>query len=164
MMPTFPPLSLKFRKAGFPRYGFKAGMSDSAFPPTAKLSRRVVCRRPSCTPLPVTLLPRSESRNAVRWCTSVRAVLLLYPRGPRSGPGYVVLVHHHLTGPIRPTRRHSSTSPHYGLYALPSLCNPTSTPRRPTSGSVLSLAHSLDMSSSGTPGSSSVACTPFLHQ
>jgi hypothetical protein len=23
---------LKFRKAGFPRYGFKAGLSDSAFP------------------------------------------------------------------------------------------------------------------------------------
>jgi hypothetical protein len=30
----------------------------------------------------------------------------LYPRGPRSGPGYGVPVHHHLVGPIRPTRRH----------------------------------------------------------
>ena len=66
--------------------------------------------------------PRSESRNAVRWCTSVRAARLLYPRGPRSGPGYAVPVHHHLTGPIRPTPRHSTTSPHGGLYALPSLC------------------------------------------
>ena len=28
----FPLPSLKFRKAGFPRYGFKAGMSDVAFP------------------------------------------------------------------------------------------------------------------------------------
>jgi len=31
-MPTFPLPSLKFRTAGFPQYGFKAGVSDSAFP------------------------------------------------------------------------------------------------------------------------------------
>ncbi len=28
MMPTFPPLPLKSRTAGFPQYGFKAGISD----------------------------------------------------------------------------------------------------------------------------------------
>jgi len=32
MMPTFPPSPLSFRTAGFPRYGWKAGMSDGAFP------------------------------------------------------------------------------------------------------------------------------------
>jgi hypothetical protein len=32
MMPTFPLPPLKFRTAGFPRYGFKAGVSDEAFP------------------------------------------------------------------------------------------------------------------------------------
>ena len=52
----------------------------------------------------------------------MRAAKLLYPRGPRFGPGYAVPVHHHLPGPIRPTHRHSTTSPHSGLYALPSLC------------------------------------------
>ena len=31
-MPTFPSPPLKFRTAGFPRYGFKAGVSDEAFP------------------------------------------------------------------------------------------------------------------------------------
>jgi hypothetical protein len=31
MMPTFPSSSLKFRTAGFPRYGFKASMSDGTF-------------------------------------------------------------------------------------------------------------------------------------
>ena len=31
MMPLFPPPPLKFRTAGFPGYGFKAGMSDGAF-------------------------------------------------------------------------------------------------------------------------------------
>ena len=32
MMPLFPLPSLKFRTVGFPEYGFKAGMSDGAFP------------------------------------------------------------------------------------------------------------------------------------
>ncbi len=32
MMPTFPSPPLKFRTAGFPRYRFKAGLSDEAFP------------------------------------------------------------------------------------------------------------------------------------
>jgi len=32
MMPTFPPSPLRFRTAGFPQYGSKAGMSDRAFP------------------------------------------------------------------------------------------------------------------------------------
>jgi hypothetical protein len=32
MMPTFPPSPLSFRTAGFPQYGWKAGMSDGAFP------------------------------------------------------------------------------------------------------------------------------------
>ncbi len=32
MMPTFPLPPLKFRTAGFPRYGFKAGLSVEAFP------------------------------------------------------------------------------------------------------------------------------------
>jgi hypothetical protein len=31
MMPTFPSSPLKFRMAGFPRYGFKASLSDRAF-------------------------------------------------------------------------------------------------------------------------------------
>src|SRR5580700_5773105 len=34
MMPTFPSPPLKFRTASFPRYGFKAGISDKAFPHT----------------------------------------------------------------------------------------------------------------------------------
>src|SRR5207249_8182562 len=31
-MPTFPRSPLSFRTAGFPQYGWKAGMSDGAFP------------------------------------------------------------------------------------------------------------------------------------
>jgi hypothetical protein len=44
-------------------------------------------------------------------------------------------------------------------------CAPNSrAPRRPTRGSVLSLAYFLDMSPSETPGSSSVASVQFLHR
>jgi hypothetical protein len=68
------------------------------------------------------LVPRAEPRDAARWSTSVRAVPPLYPRGPRSGSGYSVPVHPHLIDPIRPTRRHNSTSPLGGLYEMASLC------------------------------------------
>jgi hypothetical protein len=48
MMPTFPLLPLKFRRADFLRYGFKAGLSDGAFPSRARSSPRAVCIRRSC--------------------------------------------------------------------------------------------------------------------
>jgi hypothetical protein len=110
MMPTFPLLPLKFRRADFLRYGFKAGRSDGAFPSSARSSRRAVCVRPACPSL-ADRIPRSEPRDKARLDTSVRAVRPLYPRGPRSGPGYSVPAHPHLIDPIRPTRRHNLTSP-----------------------------------------------------
>lgn len=50
-----------------------------------------------------------------------RGLCPLCPRGPRSGPGYSVPVHHRLPSPIRPTRRHIEISPQGGLYPTPSL-------------------------------------------
>jgi hypothetical protein len=49
MMPTFPPSPLKFRTAGFPQYGFKAGISDKAFPACwfAIVLRALYCHRDS---------------------------------------------------------------------------------------------------------------------
>jgi len=87
MMPPFPPLPLKSRTAGFPQYGFKAGMSDSAFPRTTWCSRRMVCLCPSCTPLSEAAYPGSKSETAMRWCTTVQAALAALPQGPslRSG-------------------------------------------------------------------------------
>jgi len=139
MMPTFPPLPLKFRRADFLRYGFKAGLSDGAFPSIARSSRRAVCIRPSCPSL-ADRMPRTEPRDTARLDTSVRAVPPLYPRGPRSGPGYSVPVHPHLIDPIRPTRRHSSTSPLATYTSCPRCAASAPPPRRPASGSVLSLA------------------------
>jgi hypothetical protein len=90
MMPTFPPLPLKSRTAGFPQYGFKADLSDGAFPSTTSSSHRTVCLRPSCTSLPVASEPRSESRNAVRWYTTVQTAIAALPQGPSLPPSYAV--------------------------------------------------------------------------
>ena len=67
-------------------------------------------------------------RHAVEYST--------YPRGPRSGPGCSVPVRHHLIGPIRPTRRHIAISPQ-AAYTRCLRC--AGAPRRPASGSELSL-------------------------
>jgi hypothetical protein len=121
MMPTFPSSPLKFRTAGFPQYGFKAGVSAGAFPrrrprvaPSRFASRLRAhrCKRDFL---------RSVSEYAVRTSTAIQAATPLYPRGPRSGPGSVVPIHPHLSGPIRPTRGHSAISLLCSLYALPSL-------------------------------------------
>ena len=55
MMPTFPRSPLSFRTAGFPRYGWKAGLPDGAFPKAVRglsllpacAANRLVCVRPS---------------------------------------------------------------------------------------------------------------------
>ena len=60
--------------------------------------------------------------DVARWSTSVRAASAALPQGPRSGPGSSVPLHPHLSGPIRPTRRHIPISPLGGLYQMPSLC------------------------------------------
>ena len=84
-------------------------------------SRRSVCLRPSCSPLSSSD-PRSVPGDVARWSTSVRAASAALPQGPRSGPGSSVPLHPHLSGPIRPTRRHIPISPLGGLYQMPSLC------------------------------------------
>ena len=86
MMPTFPLSSLKFRTAGFPQYGFKAGISGGAFPSTARSARRAVCIRPSCSSLNL-VFSRSESGDGLSLNTSVRAAIAALPQGPslRSG-------------------------------------------------------------------------------
>src|SRR5712664_2051477 len=74
---------------------------------------------------------------------------LLYPRGPRSGLGYSVPVHQRLIDLIRPTRRHIPISP---MAAYTECLRCAGAPRRPTSGSRLSLSLLLGMPPSSTPG------------
>src|SRR6266496_5892135 len=114
MMPTFPSPPLKFRTASFPRYGFKAGISDKACPVVwFAFVLRALCLHHAFPAL-------CQGRCAYEHFRA--SGLPLYPRGPRSGPGYAVPVHHHLVGPIRPTHGHILISPTCGLYLMPSLC------------------------------------------
>ena len=150
MMPTFPSSPLRFRTAGFPRYGSKAGLSDGAFP----------CGLHPSFAASVARISLALSRGCAAPCAAaVRAVGPLYPRGPRSGPGYVVPVHPHLFGPIRPARRPGAISPHRGLYAPPSLCwHPASLGRRRVVPSFRG-QFLLSMSSCSSPESPSLAPT-----
>jgi hypothetical protein len=90
--------------------------------------------------------------------TSVRAVKPLYPRGPRSGPGYSVPVHPHLSGPIRPLAG-TSRLHRLAAYTRCPRCAYSHMPRRPTTGSELSSMLFHNMSSSETTGNSSAAPT-----
>ena len=85
----------------------------------------------------------------------------LCPRGPRSGPGYSVPVHHRLIGLIRPTHRLTAISL-CGLYAVPS---PGKQPfARPASGSALSLTIPSRHAVFSDPGGPPPACTQFLRR
>src|SRR3954447_17200821 len=128
MMPTFPRSPLSFRTAGFPQYGWKAGLSGGAFPDRQRLKPAPGIRLLTAG-LPSPFVHRSIKAVAP-YCAGPLTMMMhrlggwvaLRPRGPRSGPGYAVPVRPRLTGPIRPTRRHIATSPQGGLSAMPSLC------------------------------------------
>jgi hypothetical protein len=128
MMPTFPRSSLSFRTAGFPQYGWKAGFPSGAFLNRQQLKPAPGMRRPSSSLHPpfVHLVVNAIIPHCVgprtRLRTALGGILLLHPRGPRSGSGYSVPIRHHLFDPIRPTRGHTAISPQSGLYAMPSLC------------------------------------------
>ena len=109
MMPTFPSPSLKFRTAGFPQYGFKAGVSDRACPVGApRVARFASVLRAPCCIREIPVLCQGRMRIEAPPFEQPQP---LYPRGPRSEAGFAVPLHLHLSGPIRPTHRHISTSP-----------------------------------------------------
>src|SRR4051812_14870711 len=120
MMPTFPRSPLSFRTAGFPQYGWKAGLSGGAFPDRQRLKpapgmRLLTAGLPSpFVHLRVGAVAPVLRRAADRTMHRHGGWVALRPRGPRSGPGYAVPVRPRLTGPIRPTRRPIATSPQGG--------------------------------------------------
>jgi hypothetical protein len=147
MMPTFPSSPLKFRTAGFPRYGFKASLSDGAFRPP------IAVKRAPRMPAPHGSLLRPSPASATeRWrgsaSTPVRASTSRCARGPASlpqgslAPVRVVLSRSLLAyyDPIRQSRRHAATSRASRLYAAPSLCGSAEATREtfPTFAAVLS--------------------------
>ena len=69
MMPTFPRSPLSFGTAGFPQYGWKAGLSGGAFPGVSRLKSAPDIRRPTAGLRPpfvhlvVDEISRTESGN-----------------------------------------------------------------------------------------------------
>ena len=128
MMPTFPPSPISFRTAGFPQYGWKAGISDSAFPVRPSLKPAPGIRRWSPgLHLPFAhlivgfggpVLCRADDSSMRRLGVGVR----LRPRGSRSDPGSSVPVHQRLSAPSDPLVGTSRFRRRCDLYAMPSLC------------------------------------------
>ncbi len=88
-------------------------------------------------------------------------LLPLYPRGPRSSPGYSVLVHPHLLAPCAPLAG-TSRLRRRAVYTRCLRC--ASYPRRlgdPRVVPCFRWTFCIDMSPSETPRSSSTACTQF---
>ena len=116
--------------------------------------------RPSCPPWRhrTSVQSRSHPLGEAPPCKQLPS---LYPRGPRSGPGYAVPIRHHLIDPIRPTRGHIEISPHCGLYPMPSL---GAKAPRPASGSVLSLLVPSRHAALYDPGDPVADTHPVTHQ
>ena len=80
----------RFRTVGFPQSGWKAVYQTvpSRRPRIPRDVRFAI--RPSCTSLPVTSYPRSESRDAARLCTTVQAAIAALPQGSSLRPGCAI--------------------------------------------------------------------------
>jgi len=127
MMPTFPRSLYHSVRRVFPSTAGRLAFQTVPSRIVSSLSLLPACavRRPVCIVLRA-LRHRSGDPALCQAADSIvhrlGGLLILRPRGPRSGPGYSVPVRHHLIDPIRPTRGHTAISPHGGLYAMPSLC------------------------------------------
>src|SRR5208282_2314684 len=148
----------RFRKAGFPRYGFKAGRSGGAFPAMPKLrvdrfaSALRALRFRVSAPLCVGGRPALEHLRSSGFCRSTPGAL---------APVRVILSRYIYAYPA-PSAPLVGTSRFHRTAAYTRRPRCASPPRRPTTGSLLSLASSIDMSPSGTPESSSAASTQFF--
>ena len=143
MMPTFPSPPLKFRTAGFPRYGFKASMSDRAFLPV-----RFLKPAPGIRLRPCSLLlsfarffhrrsPGSVSKTVEASTCRCAGGLPSLPQGSLA-PVRVVLSRS-ITAyydPMRQSCRHAATS-RLCVYTQRLRC--AGAPRRPARPSLLSL-------------------------
>ena len=138
----FPPAPLKFRTAGFPQYGFKAGLSGGSFPRAAPVKPAPGIPLATCgLSAPFALsksrpTPPLDGGMGDGWSATVRAVLSALPQGPslRSGlfcPGPSTL--------IRPHPPHSQAHRDFAAWRLiRDAFAIAGAPSRPVSGSELS--------------------------
>ena len=145
MMPTFPSPSLKFRTVSFPQYGFKASLSDRAFPAD------IPVKPAPGMPVPSTSLHRPFARfrdGRTTWhCVQINPRLHvplcerpvpLYPRGPWLRSEFCC------PGPSSRTPTPSAglagTRRFHGPAAYTQRLRCAGAPRRPARPSLLSLA------------------------
>jgi hypothetical protein len=154
MMPTFPSSPLRFRTAGFPRYGSKAGISVGACPGEADRSTLRRGLHPTFAS-PAVRMAFAQSRSATRAQRRHRTSgLSALPQGPSLRSGLCC------PGPSSLMRPHPPHSPaRYNFPALQVICSafavPTKgQPRQPASGSELSHSFRLTLPSSYVPGES----------
>ena len=163
MMPTFPSSPLKFRTAGFPRYGFKAGLSAGAFPRTASTCHALsVCFPPSCPPLQrVFLSPRCVGARCAHKHRHSSGYAAL-PQGPSLRSGFFC------PGPSTLMRPHPPHSQVQCDFTALQLIRPVFAVRcrlgDPRLVPSFHCSFFLNMSSSTTPGSPAAVCTQFLHR
>ena len=155
MMPLFPSPSLKFRTAGFPRYGFKAGISDLAFPAHAGL------------PSPFALTAATEwpplcvgDRCAFKRLRASGPAAL--PQGPSLRSGLYCPDPSTLNRPHPPQLQAHSDFAVSRFIRNAIAVHAWNTPRQPTTGSELSLMVFCNMSSSKTTGNSPAANAQYF--
>jgi hypothetical protein len=152
-MPTFPPSSLKFRTAGFPRYGFKAGISGVAFP----VSWFAIALRAHCL-----------RRFSLLWVRGIALMSASVQAVSRFTPGALapvrvmlsrsIITYSAPSAPLAGTSRLRRIAP----YTRCLRCAYVHMPRRPTTGSELSSMFFHNMSSSSTTGNSSAVHTQYF--
>src|SRR5438093_10172514 len=121
-MPTFPSPSLKFRTAGFPRYGFKASLSGRAFPNLAEV--KPAPGMPVSTPgLHRPFARFHHGHSGLALCPGLAVLPRAAVREARglptpgvlgSGPSSAVSVHHRVLRPhppVSPARGDFTTLP-----------------------------------------------------
>ncbi len=146
MMPTFPPSPLSFRTAGFPQYGWKAGVSDRAFPIRSPLTPA-----PGIRQLTLGLHP-SFAHHVVRLGNPVLSraddyVMRHLGVGLSSAPGALAPLRVILSRCInayRPHPTHSQAHHDFAVYATYTQClRCAGAPRRPGEWFRAFAAHSL---------------------
>ena len=100
----------------------------------------------------------------MRWCTSVQAASAALPQGPSLRSGLCCPGPSSLNRPHAPHSQAHLDFTDCGLYEMPSLCVYLQRLGDPRVVPCFRWLFSIDMSSSETPGSSSAACTQFLHR
>jgi hypothetical protein len=134
MMRTFPSSPLKFRTAGFPQCGFKAGVSAGTFPRKAATCRAL----PVCVPPPTAASVAFSAQCRSTLCAQAPP----FKRLRRSTPGGLAPVRVLLSRSIHtyaaPFDRLAGTARFRCLAAYTPCLRCTFPPRRPATGSALS--------------------------